>query len=342
MGYVPVDSRLRLRIGIVQVAIALVVVAGCKKYPVTPEEKSLYQYERSPAQKKPEPPAESRELSAGPNRAGEVSVPNAPLAITSSVPTAGQPAIAAPRPAPLPPALASTKKVTRRGITWTFDKSYKAGTFANGDVWVVGPVKIVAIDPPSVERSGRIVNGSEVNPKAGVKQQGFDSSMQRISYVPELNVAFGISAKKPLRLVPGSSLVSSISAKKKAALPQLDQAEVLTVVGTSPRKGSFRPPYVAGDKTIRHRLSDLRVTDLPRLKCPRSVRPNLETLLKRIGRPWLDHHRGWSARYAHPAKNMPDYGRDICRVVSSASLFLMTDAPRVEKQALMIRYVQHG
>jgi hypothetical protein len=44
------------------------------------------------------------------------------------------------------------------GIRWTFDKplsvngeagSYRYGKFVNGDYWVIGPVNIVAFDPPS-------------------------------------------------------------------------------------------------------------------------------------------------------------------------------------------------
>jgi hypothetical protein len=45
-------------------------------------------------------------------------------------------------------------------ITWTFDTDYPVGQFANRDFWVVGPVRIVGIDPPSTLIGGRIKNGS--------------------------------------------------------------------------------------------------------------------------------------------------------------------------------------
>jgi hypothetical protein len=64
------------------------------------------------------------------------------------------------------------------GITWTFDKNistdgsgntYQYGTFVNGDYWVVGPVKIIYINPPSITgldtvNPTRIKNGSMLNP----------------------------------------------------------------------------------------------------------------------------------------------------------------------------------
>jgi hypothetical protein len=40
--------------------------------------------------------------------------------------------------------------VSQFGVTWTFDKPYECGRFATGDWWVVGPVRIVAIDPACV------------------------------------------------------------------------------------------------------------------------------------------------------------------------------------------------
>ncbi len=44
---------------------------------------------------------------------------------------------------------ATCASIEQFGITWTFDSDYECGQFANGDYWVVGPVTIVSIDPPS-------------------------------------------------------------------------------------------------------------------------------------------------------------------------------------------------
>jgi len=55
--------------------------------------------------------------------------------------------------------------VSQFGITWTFDRDYTVGQFANGDWWVVGPVTITKIEPVSREylslyRNDLIVTGS--------------------------------------------------------------------------------------------------------------------------------------------------------------------------------------
>ncbi len=44
---------------------------------------------------------------------------------------------------------ATCSSIEQFGITWTFDINYECGQFANGDYWVVGPVVINSIDPPS-------------------------------------------------------------------------------------------------------------------------------------------------------------------------------------------------
>ncbi len=39
------------------------------------------------------------------------------------------------------------KEISQHGITWSFDKPVKSGQFITGDWWVIGPVRIVKIDP---------------------------------------------------------------------------------------------------------------------------------------------------------------------------------------------------
>ncbi|HEC04213.1 MAG TPA: hypothetical protein ENI81_11825, partial [Phycisphaerales bacterium] len=80
----------------------------------------------------------------------------------------------------LPPAMSYSEQseVSQFGITWTFDRDYVVGQFANGDYWVVGPVTIVGINPASVESAGRWINGSMINPSPRfVRKQGYDSAM---------------------------------------------------------------------------------------------------------------------------------------------------------------------
>jgi hypothetical protein len=53
---------------------------------------------------------------------------------------------------------ACVTSVTQYGITWTFDKGYRTGVFANGDYWVLGPVTITAISPDLIYSN---VHGSQ-------------------------------------------------------------------------------------------------------------------------------------------------------------------------------------
>ena len=51
-------------------------------------------------------------------------------------------------PAPAAPA-GTASSITKDGITWTFSEPVPVGQFVNGDYFVVGPVTITAIDPPT-------------------------------------------------------------------------------------------------------------------------------------------------------------------------------------------------
>src|SRR4030043_2201287 len=66
-------------------------------------------------------------------------------------------------------------QISQFGITWTFNKDYSVGQFANGDYWVVGPVTITSINPPSTNSGGLVKNGSQVNPNPALTKQGYDS-----------------------------------------------------------------------------------------------------------------------------------------------------------------------
>ncbi|MBI5536805.1 MAG: hypothetical protein HY898_29055 [Deltaproteobacteria bacterium] len=41
----------------------------------------------------------------------------------------------------------TTSSISQNGVTWTFDRPYEYGTYANGDFWVKGPVVITSITP---------------------------------------------------------------------------------------------------------------------------------------------------------------------------------------------------
>lgn len=232
--------------------------------------------------------------------------------------------------------------ISQYGITWVFDKKYQMGKFANGDYWVVGPVRIVDIYPRSTEISGRIMNGSMLNPVPGNKfNQGYDSTINHTTYVPSLNIAFNISNSNPLFLQNGSSIVSTISVTEPKKVPQLKTAAVLTVLDNPPPEGSFRPPYSGNDKIIRYNVRQLNYKLLNKLEPVRAT-PLLSEVEQYFERPWIDHTPGFVARLIHPLENMPDYGREIANRIGIASLMLNLNYTDKEKETLLIRFVQLG
>jgi len=194
--------------------------------------------------------------------------------------------------------------VRRFEISWTFDTYHTVGQFANRDHWVIGPVKIIGFSPASTSVSGRIINGSMVNPAAGFTSQGYDSAMPSNTHSSALNVAYGRSASNPLTLAAGSSLISSISLSTVGAKTTLQRAAILTVLGSAPAAGSFRPPYCGTDKIIRFNKAALDCSLLRSLS-PVASTPAMSTVEGWFAAPWIDHRAGWSGGQMHPRDNMP-------------------------------------
>ncbi len=227
-------------------------------------------------------------------------------------------------------------------ITWTFDTDYAVGQFATGDFWVVGPVKLVGIDPPSaVDSTGRVTNGSMLNPSVGCAlPQGYDSAMPAISYDAKSNVAFGVSAGSPLLVTPPASLLSSISLPTAGAIPQMARIAVLTVLGTAPPEGSFRPAY-CGARTVKFNKSALDYSLLQKLS-PVSGTPTLADVTAQFAAPWIEHDGGWTATALRPAANMPNYGREMHTAIGTAALMLHLNFTDAQKEKLLIGFVQCG
>lgn len=233
------------------------------------------------------------------------------------------------------------------GITWTFDRPYEVGHFINGDWWVVGPVQLISIVPPSWRSKNRTRNGSTVNPspRSGMTQ-GYDSACygqyaDKGSFDPRLNVAADLAAMRPLFIHPNTSLVSTISNVTAGTRPQLKIAAILTVLDTPAPPESFRPPYCGDDKTIRYSASQIDATLLAKL-APVPSTPSWSEVERWFERPWIDHVSLWAGNYIHPTKNMPNYGRDICDQVSTAALMLHLDVSDEQKSKLLVRFVQLG
>ncbi|MFV0337650.1 MAG: hypothetical protein ACK5LK_05330, partial [Chthoniobacterales bacterium] len=101
-----------------------------------------------------------------------------------------------------------------------------------------------------------------------------------------------------------------------------------------------RPPYAGTDKPI-YRAGDLKRDLLPNLS-PVASTPDWEMINRFYERPWLDHIDNWLSQHTAPGLNQPNYGREFSRLTSIAALMLLLDAPKEEKEKLLISYVQLG
>ncbi len=240
--------------------------------------------------------------------------------------------------------------VTQYGISWSFADTELIGQFVNGDYWVIGPVDIVSIDPAPTNVSGRIMNGSMLNPTVG-HYQGYDNRMFgtdfNAQYDQDLNAAMPggqpLSAANPLRIENPASLISGISTFELGSgiSNQVRTMAVLTVLDKAPPFGSFRPPYVGADKQTRFQASQLDYSLLPNLAVPANAPPIAE-VAGRFERPWIEHMMGWIKECFLPRDNMHNYGRELASDVSDAALSLLLNYSREEKEALVIRMVQLG
>ena len=204
----------------------------------------------------------------------------------------------------------SAMTIEQFGITWTFDKQYPYGQFANGDYWVVGPVTIIDITPKSryypnqvlsedasKYPNGRLMHGSMINPEVSAGTSGFDSYLGdypsnydwAYDYQDVLNVARpnnqDLSSGNPLVVGVGSSLVSVVSRTIEeldadsggTTASQTKVAAILTVLDAPAPFGSFRPPYVGDDKQIKFNSNDVDLSMLQDLEITDDIRSSLMT-----------------------------------------------------------------
>lgn len=236
------------------------------------------------------------------------------------------------------PAAHAAKAVSQFGVTWTFDRDYPTGQFANGDYWVVGPVKITSITPRSAVVNGQTIHGSMINPVPNTGQ-AFDSRIRNNSFQSAKNVA----RQFPLTVAVNSSLLSSISFDATATgnAMQLQTIAILTVLDRTPPAGSFRPPYAGTDKTIRWNKSNLDYSKLKSLS-PVAGTPSRQTAEAWFERPLIELKSDWTGDYLHPASNSPSYGRDISERVGQALLLLQLNYSAAQKEKLLVRLTQWG
>jgi len=228
-------------------------------------------------------------------------------------------------------------QVSQNGITWSFDKDYQTGQFANGDYYVIDSgsgVNVIGITQPH----GGSTDGSMINPSSQ-SNQGYNQIAP--AYNAALNVARSVSSSSPLNVRAGSSLVSTIGRTYDSKQTYVGYAAILTVLSTQPPAGSFRPAYFGTDKSIKYNKSDM---DLSKLRSLPNISgmPTLSATEDSIARPWIDSLGGWQGRQIHPSNNMPDYGREMADVIGIAGLMLNSNFSNVEKEKLAIYMCQLG
>jgi hypothetical protein len=272
--------------------------------------------------------------------------------------------------APIAVHLQRADQVSQYGITWKFDRDYPVGQFVNGDWWVLGPVTVVSVTPgPSPAPSDEVNdlgtnswgdtglqdnkerrNGSMVVMSLG-PAQGYDT--RGVTYDPSASITF------PYPLPADRSLISSVSEvtvpntvmqadlmweSEKASTNVLKTAAVLTSLSEVPPADAFRPTYVGANKQI-FRTSSLRWDRLKNLPVDATQYPvpPFEQYERYLERPWIDHMNGaWEGDWLVPVDNQPPYGREVARIVGTASLLLNMDATEDQKRRLLYGLVQYG
>ncbi len=232
-----------------------------------------------------------------------------------------------------------TTEISQYGITWTFSEPVEYGTYINGDYWVVGPVEIISISPHSTSVSGRIINGSMLNPPGGMPVSGFDDGGGAYNY--SYNVAMGVTEDDPL-IVSSGSLVSCISDLDESTYALIDTFAVLTIVSTPPISMSFRPPYCGTDKTSEFSFFDVETSLLPNLT-PVGSPPAFEILEEMISRPYIDYFPGWKlGDVLSNNHNGYHYGRDLSVMMGAVALKLSCNYSLADKKQLLVYMIQRG
>jgi len=74
--------------------------------------------------------------------------------------------------------------------------------------------------------------------------------------------------------------------------------------------------------------------------------PDIHRRLEEISRPWIDHAHEYIGAMVHPSMNMPNYGREMGRILAEVGLLANLDLSKVpgapKKEELVIRLVQFG
>jgi hypothetical protein len=230
----------------------------------------------------------------------------------------------------------AASSATKNKVTWTFDRDYTTGQYANGDPWVVGPVTISAISPTPTDTK----NGVMINPVID-GAQGFDNALRDSTYDAALNKGTTL----PLTVATNSSVISTITAENYTQFGTIEVFAILTVVETAPAPGSFRPPAVgAGSRASEWNEAQLDYARLASLdKSVLTTVPSMAAVAADFAYPWFEMYQGWTGRYLHPSyMGETGYGREIAMKSGDAALLLNLNFTNAQKRALLIGLVQVG
>ena len=140
------------------------------------------------------------------------------------------------------PAFAATS-VSQFGITWTFNRDYPTGQFANGDWWVVGPVTITSISPRDTVKGGEHVERFDAESSTRHSRRTGVGQPPRALPTRESPTRFAQCREVvPVQVSSGSSLLSAASydpdrpAGVNEHYPYIKVVAILTVLANAPRQ----------------------------------------------------------------------------------------------------------
>jgi hypothetical protein len=233
--------------------------------------------------------------------------------------------------------------ITVHGIIWTFGHGVRVGTFVNGDFYVVGACTVTAISPAPTVTPAR--NGTVLNIPPGDQGTAFDF------HGPNYHGQY--RAYPPINLKPGDALVSTISMDSLARItvrawlspnPGTESwcktAAVLTCVSAPVATDAFRPSYCDSGQKLYY-ADSIRWNLLPNLLHVSSMTAAALSEWSRhfMNSPWLDVcFFGFDA----PLDYMTHYSAETGRAVGIATLFLICDFTKAQKDSLMKGLVQYG
>jgi hypothetical protein len=253
-------------------------------------------------------------------------------------------------------------------ITWTFDKEYPCGQFANGEPWVVGPITITAIDPTNNNVVWDESYPGDSGPNSGSMKltvpntfQGYATKLKYFSGLPLEGVYYkkelDVSRNLPSTLQAGEMLMTARGQVEVGDVrSSTNEIAVLTSLDTAPPEGSFRPGlFSKGPRVVTHKKSDINYGVLKNLPAV-SATPSQAQIEKLMpGLPWFEFDSSWVQSSFGPTNNFATdgqgvsypnassvYGREIANKWSTVALWLNTNNEQSVKEKTMIQTIQSG